>query len=109
MTGKTASDKPKKLSKFWIILSSFLFLYIIFISFGSHGLFTFFELKKEKENIEADLKADSIKLKDLQKYKDNLENDDKTIEKIAREKYNMQKDGETIYIIEKKDSLKSKD
>lgn len=76
--------------------------YMSFITFGSHGLITLSELTDESNiNIERikQLKAEHLSLKlNLQLTK----SDTKKIEQIAREKYNMHKKGETVFIIEKK-------
>ena len=47
------------------------------------------------------LKSDSIETKQLQEQIKALENDKKTIEKTAREKYGMAREGETVYQVKK--------
>jgi len=47
------------------------------------------------------VKADSIETKRLQEQIKALEGDKKTIEKTAREKYGMAREGETLYQVKK--------
>ena len=47
------------------------------------------------------LRADSIEIKRLQEQIKALESDKKTLEKTAREKYGMIREGETVYQMKK--------
>ena len=76
--------------------------YFSFITFGSHGLISLSELTAEFDSNEAlvnHLKKEHLELKKTLKL---TKSDSKKIEQIAREKYNMHKSGETVFIIEKK-------
>lgn len=88
-----------------ILIGVVAVIYISIITFGSHGLITLVEKEGVKSELETQLKTDSLELKKLRKEKERLESSDAEIEKVAREAYNLQKDGETIYKIERADSV----
>ena len=69
------------------------------VFFGDTGLLSYLQLKKEINEIQNRNKNyEELELK-LIEEKDKLQNDNKYLEKIAREKYRMVKKGETIYRI----------
>ena len=93
--------------KYFIILSTFLFLYFFFnLLGGERGLFSYFE----KRQILEDLKIQKIELTDkinnleiknsLLTY--NLDLD--YIETLIRQKFLFGKNGETLYIIKKNEN-----
>lgn len=55
------------------------------------------ELEMENRQLKEKLKTEQDKSLMLQKEIEELRTSDKKIEKVAREKYNMVKDGEEIY------------
>lgn len=65
--------------------------------FGNKGIIQRFKLESEKENLEEQLKAEIKKTQDLKKEVEELKSSDIKIEKVAREKYGMTKEGEKIY------------
>jgi cell division protein FtsB len=106
MNRRSNRKKSKSNPKLVMIIAAVLFVvYMSIITFGSHGLITLVEKESIKGDLEDQLSADSLELKELRKQKKLLETDDATIEKVARESYNLQKDGETIYKIERVDSV----
>lgn len=67
--------------------------------FGHHGFIRFYQLQKRKQELIrqiAELKSEQARLKN---EIDMLQNNYRYIEKIAREKYQMGKDGEKIYFM----------
>jgi cell division protein FtsB len=66
---------------------------------GSRGTFQFYKFSKQKLDLENEIKVlESENLK-LEEMKLKLETDPEYIEKIAREKYKMQKKEEKVYEI----------
>ena len=91
--------------KYFIILSTFLFLYFFFnLLDGERGLISYFE----KQQILKDLKINKIEITDKinnleiknSLLTDNLDLD--YIETLIRQKFLFGKNGETLYIINKK-------
>ena len=67
--------------------------------FGKRGLLQRYELDVENRELKVKLKNEQDKTLMLQKEIEDLKNSEKKIEKVAREKYGMTKDGEEIYRI----------
>ena len=96
----------RKTKKYQSIFSSsafklyiFIFAVITILIFvtGGHGTLQLVKTKIKKDNLKKqkiELQKENIHLKN---YKDSLQNSSKAVEKIAREKYNMVKEGEDIY------------
>jgi len=85
-------------NKYWITISLFL-LWIIF--FDENNFFRLSEynndivdLKAQKEFLETKIHQDSIRIKELN-------TDDKSLEKFAREQYFFHKPNEDVFIIKK--------
>ncbi len=85
----------KKVVLFVMVLAALL----VFASIGNKGLISRIKMEGERKGLEEQLKAEQLKTKDLQKDIEDLKSSDKKIEKTAREKYGMTKEGETIYKI----------
>jgi len=91
-------NRIKRRSWYWFIIAGILFLGYIFL-LGNHGLIRFYQLQKRKQELIrqiAQLKEQQVK---LQKEIEMLQNNYRYIEKIAREKYQMGKNGEKIYFM----------
>jgi cell division protein FtsB len=73
--------------------------------FGSKGLLTRIKLESDRKQLEKQLQDETKKGEELKKEINDINTSDKKIEKIAREKYGMTKDGEKIIKI-KIDSTK---
>jgi cell division protein FtsB len=87
-----------------------IFLFIIIAHsglaiFGSKGFLTRMKLDSTRKQLEKQLQDETKKGEDLKKEINEINTSDKKIEKIAREKYGMTKDGEKIIKI-KVDSTK---
>lgn len=105
---KNYNRSPEKLKRhpihFLIILGALFFFYVFFLS--NHGLLKYYQLLRRREHLVkqiSELKQDQI---ELQQEIDLLSNNYRYIEKIAREKYQMGKKGEKIYIITSPDNKK---
>jgi cell division protein FtsB len=82
---------------FFFIIMLLLLSYAVF---GKKGLLQRYELELENRELKEKLKNEQDKTLMLQKEIEDLRTSDKKIEKVAREKYGMTKDGEEIYKIE---------
>ena len=85
----------RKLVFFIIVVGGLL----VFASLGNKGLISRIKMESERKDLEEQLKTEQMKTKDLQKEIEELKTSDKKMEKTAREKYGMTKEGETIYKI----------
>lgn len=101
----------KKIARFFKYNKLALFFLFIIIAhiglaiFGSKGLLTRLKLETDKKQLEKQLQDEWKKSEELKKEINEINTSDKKIEKIAREKYGMTKDGEKIIKI-KIDSTK---
>lgn len=89
--------KYHKVMLFFIFLFAGVAAYSIF---SDKGLLTRMKLNKEKEKIIKQVEEEKRKQDSLKKEIEQLNTSDKKIERIAREKYGMTKEGEIIYKIE---------
>ena len=94
--------KNKRRTLFTII-GTFLLAYVMF---GNHGVLTRIRLERQRGDMIEKVRQAEEETKKLQAQIKALEGDKKTIEKIAREKYGMAREGETVYKV-KKDEEKS--
>ncbi len=85
-----------------IFLIAIAFFLIIFFIFGDRGTIHLMKSQSEKKKLENQIEQLEAKKDSLAKEKNQLLNDPHKIEKIAREKYKMKKDGEKTYQIEEK-------
>ncbi len=82
--------------KFFLYLLVLL-LILGYAVFGKKGILQRVELEMENRELREKLKTEQDKSMMLQKEIEDLKTSDKKIEKVAREKYNLVKDGEEIY------------
>ncbi|MBM2844949.1 MAG: hypothetical protein HW407_261 [Bacteroidetes bacterium] len=75
---------------------------LLFILFGSHGIIQRVRLQNQKAELELKIQQAEAETKRLQAESKALDGDKKAIEKVAREKYGMHRDGETVYKVQKK-------
>jgi cell division protein FtsB len=73
----------------------------VYLTFDNKGIIARIRLDSQKRQLEEKILQAEAETKELQAQIKALEGDKKTIEKIAREKYGMAKDGETIYRVKK--------
>ncbi len=76
-----------------------LLLILSYAVFGRKGILQRVDLELENRQLQQRLKSEQDKTVYLQKEIDDIKSSDKKIEKVAREKYGMTKDGEEIYKI----------
>lgn len=93
---KKASKNKKRTAI--LILLIFVALYIIF---DNKGVLKRIRLEHEKSEWVQKVKADSTETKRLHDSINALQGDKKTIEKVARERYGMVREGETVYQVKK--------
>ncbi len=86
----------KKLFFKIFIVCAFLFVLYSFFS-GPYGFLRIYTLFREKENLEFESKVLEARIVDLETKKNLLKNDSFYIEKQARERLGMAKEGEMIY------------
>jgi len=67
--------------------------------FGSHGLIRYLQLQNRRKELARQIAALKQEQLQLQTEIDMLQNNYRYIEKIAREQYQMGKDGEKIYFM----------
>ncbi len=96
---KIAKSATKNKKRTVILL--FLFLLFLYLLFDNKGIITRLRLEAQHNEWIEKVKADSIETKRLQEQIKALEGDKKTIEKTAREKYGMKREGETVYQVKK--------
>jgi len=89
-----------KYNKFFTLLALVIIAMLIYSVLADKGLLTRFRFQKEKEKLEKQLSDEKKKTDTLKKEIDSLNNSDDKIERVAREKYGMTKEGEVIYKIE---------
>jgi cell division protein FtsB len=82
--------------KFFIYLLVML-LILTYAVFGKKGIMQRVELEMENRELKEKLKAEQEKTLMLLKEVEDLKTSEQKIEKVAREKYGMVKDGEEIY------------
>lgn len=94
-----------KYNKIFALFLIIVLLLIYMTIFGNKGLIYRIDLEAEKNQLEDDLQTEIKKGEDLQEEINELNNSESKIEKVAREKYGLTKEGEQIYRI-KVDSTK---
>jgi cell division protein FtsB len=88
--------KPRDLLMFFVLL--FVGLYVLF---NNKGVVTRIRLELERREAAEKLNNAERETEQLQQYLKALEGDKKTIEKVARERHGMAREGETVYRVKK--------
>ena len=91
-------EKLLKIFKNFYFIVGVLFLLWLLI-FDSNDLFTQKKLSDKKEELEKSREFYEDKILEVKNDREALLTDDEQLEKLAREKYLMQKDSEDVYII----------
>ncbi len=92
----------KKIARFFKYNKLALIFFLIIIAhiglaiFGNKGLITRMRLENDRKQLEKQLQEEVNKSEELKKEINEINTSDKKIEKIAREKYGMTKEGEKI-------------
>ncbi len=74
------------------------------VVFGDYGLMRIIELRRERAHLEEQIDLWTMKLKLLEARKQQLENDEFLIEKLARERLGYYKPGELIFLFPESES-----
>ncbi len=94
--GRAASRNKRR--ALLIAVGTLVFLYFFF---DNKGILARIRLERERQALIEQVRADSVQIRALQAQINALQGDKKTVEKIAREKYGMIREGETVYKIKK--------
>jgi cell division protein FtsB len=89
-----------KYHKFFTLLILIIVSMVVYSIIADKGLLTRFKFQREKTKFDKQLIEEMKKQDTLRKEIDSLNNSDEKIERVAREKYGMTKEGEVIYKIE---------
>jgi cell division protein FtsB len=81
------------------VVGSAIVLYGIF---GSHGILQRVRLEQQKAEYTAKIRQAQEETKRLRAESKALDGDPNAIEKVAREKYGMMREGETVYKVNRK-------
>ncbi|MBF8295288.1 MAG: hypothetical protein HW389_1833 [Bacteroidetes bacterium] len=76
-------------------------LFVSYILFNNRGIVARVRLEHQRQVMIEKVRAAEEETKRLQSYLKALDGDKKTIEKVAREKYGMAREGETVYKVRK--------
>jgi cell division protein FtsB len=83
------------------LLFSLTFVLVTYLLFDNKGVIARVRLEAQKNELEQKIVQAEAETKSLHAQIIALQGDKKTIEKIAREKYGMARDGETVYRVKK--------
>ncbi len=92
---KALKDKRRTL----ILVASAIL--VVYLTFDNKGVIARVSLESQKKELEQKILQAEAETKALHAQIRALQGDRKTIEKIAREKYGMARDGETVYRVKK--------
>lgn len=87
----------------WVVLLGIPFL--LFVTFSNKGILQRMKLEEEKKLWQQKVQQAQIEQQRLQQQSKALDMDTSqggTVEKVAREKYGMVREGETVYKVRKK-------
>ncbi len=88
-------------NKFFSITLLIAFVVLSFVTFSNKGILQRLRLEEQKVGLQAQIYQTQEEQRQLQQQSKALDSDPKAIEKVAREKYGMVRDGETIYKVKK--------
>ncbi len=92
---KALKDKKRTL----IVIASLVL--VVYLTFDNKGVLARIRLESQKRELDQKILQAEAETKALHAQIKALQGDRKTIEKIAREKYGMARNGETIYRVKK--------
>ena len=84
----------------WVFLFAGTFV-VSYTLYNTKGFLQHLHLRKERQEIQDKLAAAQQEQMQLRAYSKALESDPKVIEKVAREKYGMIREGEIVYKVRK--------
>ena len=74
---------------------------VVYLLFDNKGIVARIRLEVQSKEMAEKVKADELTTKQLRSDLKALQGDKKTIEKVAREKYGMAREGEIVYRVKK--------
>ena len=80
----------------WLVVFALIVYYFFF---SNSGFLTLIRLKKVENNLHEQIRVLQMQQTELQTNVDKLNNDPDYVEKIARERFQLAKKGETIYLM----------
>ncbi|MBO5263581.1 MAG: septum formation initiator family protein [Bacteroidaceae bacterium] len=87
----------------WVLNHKYLFVTIAFVAimvfFDKHNLIEHFKNQREIVSLKAENRELKEQLDELRYRSDELHKDVAIMEKVAREKYGMHKEGEEVFIV----------
>jgi cell division protein DivIC len=87
-----------------LFLNRYFLFFILFLGywafFDKNNYFYHQNIKKEIKTLENEKAFYEKNIKELKQQKEYLNSDIRNLERYAREKFYMKKDGETVYVIE---------
>lgn len=87
----------------WVLNHKYLFVTIAFVAimvfFDKHNLIEHFKNQREIVSLKAENRELKEQLDELRYRSDELHKDVAIMERVAREKYGMHKDGEEVFIV----------
>ena len=73
---------------------------ILYLLFGSRGVVQRLRLQAQKSELQEKIHAQELEIQRLRAEIKALEADKRAIEKVARERYQMVREGETLYLVD---------
>jgi len=87
-----------------LILAGVIAVCLLGVVFGEFGFLRILLLNSESGDLQAQIVEAKMRQRILEEEKDRLENDDFTVEKLAREECGLYKEGEKVFVFEGADS-----
>ena len=95
---KSLLDKiPKRLKNFYVLITLAFLAWLAF--FDTHDLISQFRLTAKQSELEEAKAFYESKIIEVQENRKNLLSDEALLEKVAREKYFMKRDGEEVFVV----------
>ena len=79
------------------------FVLLLYVFFNSNGILARLRLEHQKVEIQQKIRAAEDEQQKLREQSKALDGDKKAIEKVAREKYGMVREGEKVYKVKPKE------
>jgi cell division protein FtsB len=96
---KKQFNKRKGILIFYVIF--FIAAFVFFI-FNDYGIIRYISISEDISQVKSEIQSTDRQIEEMNSKIDSLRNSEKMIEKIAREKYNMYKEGERPISIKEK-------
>lgn len=100
---KDAIKKKRRRVVMWTVIA----LAALTLITGNYGFYQIYKINREKRELEQEIARLKLEQEELIRDRERLKNDLIYIEKVAREKYSMVREGEHVYqVIPKKEEKK---